>query len=194
VTGPPSAVATTTPSIPEGWTTTVTVCTHCAATPTTVTLTKPIATTTAQATPEPSSPAGGETWTETWTTTVTYCPRCGPNGSTITIPYTPTATPTGASGQGEGSDSPKPTSTSTATLVVVGHSKSIGKASSTPYQPSWTPTSAAHPTGTASQVQSSPSGTQEGVSPIYTGAASRSGVTNFIAIFMTVLASYVFLI
>jgi len=120
---------------------------------------------------------------------MTFCKHCGPTGSTltVTVPYTVSATPTGVSGQSEGSGSSGVSeTTSTATLVVVPHpsSKPIKSVSSIPYSATWTPSFAPHPTGTGSA-----SGTQGGVSPIYTGAASRSGVTNCVAIFMTTLAA-----
>ncbi|KAJ5831932.1 hypothetical protein N7474_000243 [Penicillium riverlandense] len=96
VTQPGSGPTSTTASIPEGWTTTVTVCTQCAPTPTTVTLTLPCTMTATQTQPEiaPTSVPEG------YTTTVTFCKHCGPTGSTVTItvPYTLTsAQPTGTS-------------------------------------------------------------------------------------------------
>ncbi|KAL2863509.1 class III chitinase ChiA1 [Aspergillus lucknowensis] len=58
---PSTATATGTPDIPESWTTTITVCTVCAATPTTVTLTLPPATSTDEPTAvQPSDVPGGK--------------------------------------------------------------------------------------------------------------------------------------
>ncbi|KAJ5689350.1 hypothetical protein N7462_003742 [Penicillium macrosclerotiorum] len=205
-TGHPSGEVTTTASIPEGWSTTVTVCTQCAATPTTVTLTKPISTAAAQTTTSVFTSLATETWTETWTTILTFCKHCGPTGSTVTltVPYTPSASapvanPTGASGtsaQSEGSvSSGLPQITGSGPGGVSSEfpsSRPHITASRSVHPPSHTPLFAVHTSGTAGVP--TPSSTWEETSPAFTNAASPSGLINLLGISLALLASTVFLL
>ncbi|KAE8416380.1 glycoside hydrolase superfamily [Aspergillus pseudocaelatus] len=152
------------PTPPEGWTSTVTVCTHCAPTPTTVTLTLPVT-----------------------TTTVTVCTKCAstPTTLTLTVP---------ATGAGAGSNPVNPTSTipvgqtsspsghessiePMVTNTVISHSQSLSRTSSaivgtgSVHLPS--STLAVRPSTSGSRVPMAPSETQDTVSPIFTGVASQ---------------------
>ncbi|KAJ5709004.1 hypothetical protein N7493_010338 [Penicillium malachiteum] len=200
VTNPPSGASPTTATVPEGWTTTVTVCTQCAATPTTVTLTLPITTPSAEATTVAQS-----TETETWTTTVSFCESCGPTGSsvTLTVPYTApasweTGTSTGPSGvspgQGEGSGpgaSKTPVHwsssvipgrpTSTALIPGVGAIKTSTHAPSFVFHPSTTSTIG----GASGTATSTPGST----APAYNAAGSRSDMINFFSVAFAVVLS-----
>ncbi|KAH2449518.1 Endochitinase A1 [Aspergillus fumigatus] len=170
VTNPPSGPGgagsqTTAPTVPEGWTTTVTVCTQCAAKPTTVTLTLPVTETGSTSTDaEPAPPAAtGE-------------------GSNPTQPSG--ASPTG--GNGSFSEEPVPppavtqvsTSTEIVTLVRPTSSRplilgtgTVHPSSTLAVKPSAKPSG--QNSGSSSHVPIPPSYTQEAVSPLSTGAASR---------------------
>ncbi|KAH3317741.1 Endochitinase A1 [Aspergillus fumigatus] len=166
VTNPPSGPGgagsqTTAPTVPEGWTTTVTVCTQCAAKPTTVTLTLPVTET-------------GSTSTDA----VPAPPAATGEGSNPTQPSG--ASPTG--GNGSFSEEPVPppavtqvsTSTEIVTLVRPTSSRPLILGTGTVHPSS---TLAVKPSGqnsgSSSHVPIPPSYTQEAVSPLSTGAASR---------------------
>lgn len=165
VTQPGSGLTTTTASIPEGWTTTVTVCTQCAPTPTKVTLTLPCTTAATQTLPEiaPTSVP------ESYTTTVTFCKHCGPTASmiAITVPYTfASAQPT---------DVPQvtPSSQHPSSKLPIG------------------PIVVSHPWSTVSRTPEVPTTTPEGTSPVYMGAASRAAVgTSFGGIFAVLFSIF----
>ncbi|KAJ5723705.1 hypothetical protein N7488_001740 [Penicillium malachiteum] len=202
VTNPPSGASPTTATVPEGWTTTVTVCTQCAATPTTVTLTLPITTPSAEVTT-----VAQLTETETWTTTVSFCESCGPTGSsvTLTVPYTaPASLETGSStgpsaispGQGHGEGSGPGASktpvhwsssvipgrpTSTALIPGVGAIKTSSHAPSFVFHPSTTSTIG----GASGTATSTPGST----APAYNAAGSRSDMINFFSVAFAVVLS-----
>ncbi|KAH3538103.1 Endochitinase A1 [Aspergillus fumigatus] len=170
VTNPPSGPGgagsqTTAPTVPEGWTTTVTVCTQCAAKPTTVTLTLPVTET-------------GSTSTDA----VPAPPAATGEGSNPTQPSG--ASPTG--GNGSFSEEPVPppavtqvsTSTEIVTLVRPTSSRplilgtgTVHPSSTLAVKPSAKPSG--QNSGSSSHVPIPPSYTQEAVSPLSTGAASR---------------------
>ncbi|KAH3146148.1 Endochitinase A1 [Aspergillus fumigatus] len=170
VTNPPSGPGgagsqTTAPTVPEGWTTTVTVCTQCAAKPTTVTLTLPVTET-------------GSTSTDA----VPAPPAATGEGSNPTQPSG--ASPTG--GNGSFSEEPVPppavtqvsTSTEIVTLVrptssppLILGTGTVHPSSTLAVKPSAKPSG--QNSGSSSHVPIPPSYTQEAVSPLSTGAASR---------------------
>ncbi|KAH1431055.1 Endochitinase A1 [Aspergillus fumigatus] len=170
VTNPPSGPGgagsqTTAPTVPEGWTTTVTICTQCAAKPTTVTLTLPVTET-------------GSTSTDA----VPAPPAATGEGSNPTQPSG--ASPTG--GNGSFSEEPVPppavtqvsTSTEIVTLVRPTSSRplilgtgTVHPSSTLAVKPSAKPSG--QNSGSSSHVPIPPSYTQEAVSPLSTGAASR---------------------
>ncbi|RMJ21370.1 chitinase [Aspergillus sp. HF37] len=161
VTNQPTGVPAQTTSPPEGWTKTVTVCTHCASTPTTVTLTLPTKTGTTGS-PSGTVPAGGSgvspvksTTKSTTTTTVTSTLPCSP-------PAKPTTTP-----------------------IIIPTPATSRPASSSGMRPSTAPSAS------PSRVPTSPSSSQGGVTPVYTGAAAKTGlqggVTLCVALLLTAL-------
>ena len=194
-TNPPSVTGST-PSVPEGWTTTVTVCTQCAATPTTVTLTVPVENTTNPPANSVSQASTVSALPEGWTTTVTVCTECapGPTTLTVTVPVEPATKPTG--------DHEVPSiSTETYTLIPM----PAHPTSSRPLIPGAGAGSAPHsstlaarpsPSGSArashTWVTVVPSGTQE-ETPVFTGAGVRSvslseGVAALVVVALTVFA------
>ena len=194
-TNPPSVTGST-PSVPEGWTTTVTVCTQCAATPTTVTLTVPVENTTNPPANPVSQASTVSALPEGWTTTVTICTECapGPTTLTVTVPVEPATKPTG--------DHEVPSiSTETYTLIPM----PARPTSSRPLIPGAGAGSAPHPSTLAARPSPSgsarashtwvtvvPSGTQE-ETPVFTGAGVRSvslseGVAALVVVALTVFA------
>ncbi|KAI2943115.1 hypothetical protein CBS147321_4922 [Aspergillus niger] len=141
----PSALASSTssPNSPEDWTTTVSVCTDCGPTPTTVTVTIPVGAATGvdalTASPSGSQPAG----------------ESSPGQSAPTAPAStaPTTTETVIV---------VPSQSSTSQPVILG-TGSVRASSTFHIQPSQS----------GSRVPVAPSGTAAGVSPVFTGAASR---------------------
>ncbi|EAW24262.1 class III chitinase ChiA1 [Aspergillus fischeri NRRL 181] len=170
VTNPPSGPGgagsqTTAPAVPEGWTTTVTVCTQCAAKPTTVTLTLPVTETGSKSTDVVPAP-----------------PAATGEGSNPTQPSG--ASPTGGAGGSSEGQVPPPAvtqvSTSTDTVTVVRPTSSrplilgtgtVRPSSTLAVKPSAKPSG--QTSGSGSHVPIPPSYTQEVVSPLSTGAASR---------------------
>ncbi|PKX96667.1 class III chitinase ChiA1 [Aspergillus novofumigatus IBT 16806] len=170
VTNPPSGPGgagsqTTAPAVPEGWTTTVTVCTQCAAKPTTVTLTLPVTETGSKSTGVVPAP-----------------PAAVSEGSNPTQPSG--ASPTGGAGGSSEGEVPlpavTPVSTSTNTVTVVRPTSSrpvilgtgtVRPSSTLAVKPSAKPSGQS--SGSGSHVPIPPSYTQEVVSPLSTGAASR---------------------
>ncbi|PLB42382.1 class III chitinase ChiA1 [Aspergillus candidus] len=177
VTTKPPSVTGSTASVPEGWTTTVTVCTQCAATPTTVTLTVPAETTTNPPANPVSQVSTAPVLPEGWTTTVTVCTECAPTPTTltVTVPVEPALEATG------GPNAPS-SSTETYTLIPI----PAHPTSSRPLIPGAGAGSAPHsstlavrpsPSGSArashAWVTVVPSGTQV-ETPVFTGAGVRS--------------------
>ncbi|KAJ5280254.1 hypothetical protein N7478_005626 [Penicillium angulare] len=195
VTNPPSGASTTSATVPEGWTTTVTVCTQCAATPTTVTLTLPNPTSSVEATtettavqqettgiPSAETTVVQSTETEIFTTTVSFCESCGPTGSsvTLTVPYTAPAsivTPTLPSSSSGVPGRP------TSTALVPG----AGGISTSSHSPSFV----FHPTTTSTVSGSSgaPTSTPEGIAPAFNAAGSRSDIINIFSVMFAVVIS-----
>ncbi|KAE8145430.1 glycoside hydrolase superfamily [Aspergillus avenaceus] len=194
-----SGFETTAPAPPEGWTTTVTVCTHCAATPTTVTLTLPATITGAEPVTAPAVPTTAAPPIEGWVTTVSVCTDCAPTPTTITvtvpvigtgsIPGFPTGTntaghPNNSAGQ-EGSANSKTANTATGPQrsAVPSSSGIVGtggaQSSSTLF---------VRPSTSGSRVPVGPSGTQDNTSPVFTGAASQNAVLASGALALTVFA------
>lgn len=186
------ATPTTEPSVPTGWTTVATVCTHCAATPTTVTLTLPSKVTDDMSTGAASGNGAGN---RSGGTGNTGTPDGAETGSTITATVTgnyPIPKPSGAlSSQSsytsqdyaKGSSLRVPTAAITPSgpvstpLIRVATGTGSIRASSTLYS---------RPTGTASRVPVSPSGTT-GTKPLFTGGAAKN-VGSGVAIAMAVAA------
>ncbi|KAK1141946.1 Chitinase 2 [Aspergillus melleus] len=183
---PGSAAQTTAPSPPEGWMTTVAVCTQCAATPTTVTLTLPVTATvtnrpsalesqtTAPAAAAAAPPAG-------WTTTVTVCTRCGPSPTTLTLTVpvsavtetVPGSGPSVGTGPEGGAGTPSnPGTTYTHYLRPVPTQPPILRTGIAHPRPS-SSTLFVRPSPSESRVPVAPSTTAEHPAPVFTGAAPR---------------------
>jgi chitinase len=162
-----TGLATTTAAVPDGWYTTTAVCTPCAATPTTVTLTLPEATLTAAPT------------------------------QTAIVPTVPAATGSSGQGSGSGSGSgSQPQPVASGPRVVVSSfptSKALVGGSAGVRLASQTPTFAFHASSTNYAGAASPSATPEGAAPVWTGAASRMGAVDFIGIAFAVFFSAIVL-
>ncbi|KAJ5182912.1 hypothetical protein N7492_000528 [Penicillium capsulatum] len=183
--------ATKATSVPEGWTTTVTVCTHCAATPTTVTLTLPNPTTvdttawptTSESTIAATAVPGESTTTISRITTVTFCPRCGPTGSTLTLPVPHTSAVIVPSVRPTTTVAKSPAMTSGSPTFI---SKTIATGASSPHSVdqsrSQSKTSAVYYSISGKAPAASGTQTQTGPSPIYTGAASHPVLVNMFCI------------
>ncbi|KAI9041665.1 class III chitinase ChiA1 [Aspergillus affinis] len=180
---PPGSAQTTAPSPPEGWTTTVTVCTQCAATPTTVTLTVPV---TATVTNRPSAPesqtnAAAAPPPAGWTTTVTVCTRCGPSPTTLTLTVpvsaatetVPGSGPSVGTGPEGGAGTPSNLDTTNTHYLPPAPTRSpiFGTGNAHP-RPS-TSTLFVQPSPSESRVPVAPSTTSEYPAPMFTGAAPR---------------------
>ncbi|KAJ5741317.1 hypothetical protein N7533_010726 [Penicillium manginii] len=204
VTNPPSGSASTTPSIPEGWTTTVKVCGNCAPTPTTVTLTLPNPVQTTEVAVETSPVL---VTTETWTTTVTFCKHCGVTGSsvTLTVPYTTVisaattvVTPGASPEQGELTISgglPQ-TTLGNYQAAVPSHrpSSSWSRISGGLHSPSQTPTFKVHVSTTMTVQNPAPTGSGEGVSAEFNAATSQSGLVSLFSVSLAAVLSICLLI
>ncbi|GFF97809.1 endochitinase 2 [Aspergillus udagawae] len=188
VTNPPagpggSGSQTPAPTVPEGWTTTVTVCTQCAAKPTTVTLTLPV---TAIHTETKSTSTG----------VVPAPPAATGEGSKPTKPSG--VSPTGGAGGSSEGEVPPPAgtlvSTSTDIVTVIRPTSShpvilgtgaVRPSSTLAVKPS------AKTSGQTSHVPIPPSSTQEGVSPLSTGAASRvAGLGHGLVLMVLALSAF----
>ncbi|KAJ5378994.1 hypothetical protein N7509_012113 [Penicillium cosmopolitanum] len=204
VTNPPSGPASTTPSIPEGWTTTVKVCDNCAPTPTTVTLTvpNPIQTTEVAVQTSPVLVT-----TETWTTTVTFCKHCGVTGSsvTLTVPYTTVistavtvVTPGASPEQGEvtvpGGLPQTTAGNSQGAVPSHGPSSSWSYIKGGVHSPSQTPTFKVHASTTQTVQNPAPTGSGEGVSPVFNAAGSQSGLMSLFGVSLAAVLSICLLI
>ncbi|GFF40539.1 endochitinase A1 [Aspergillus lentulus] len=191
VTNPPSGPGgagsqTTAPTVPEGWTTTVTVCTQCAAKPTTVTLTLPVTETGSKSTGVVPAP-----------------PAATSEGSNPTQPSG--ASPTGGAGGSSEGEVPPPAvtqvSTSTDIVTVVRPTSSrpvilgtgtVRPSSTLAVKPSAKPSGQS--SGSGSHVPIPPSYTQEAVSPLSTGAASRmTGLGHGLALMVLALSAFLVL-
>ncbi|EAW14726.1 class III chitinase ChiA1 [Aspergillus clavatus NRRL 1] len=160
ITNPPSGpggsgVQTPAPTIPEGWTTTVTVCTQCAAQPTTVTLTLPVTTGTAGEGSTATHPSG-------------VFPTGGAGGSSEEKEEVPPPAGGAASTQTQVVTVVHPTSGRPVILGTGGVRPSSTLAVKPSVKPLISSSSSSEP-----HVPTAPSNTQEGVSPMFTGAASR---------------------
>ncbi|PLB43154.1 glycoside hydrolase [Aspergillus steynii IBT 23096] len=173
---PGSPAHTTAPSPPEGWTTTVTVCTQCAATPTTVTLTLPVTAPESQATAPAALPPPG------WTTTVTVCTQCGPSPTTMTVTVPISAATDAVPGSGHsvgtspegGAGTPShPDNTHTHHLAPPTSTRSAVLGTGMAHPRPSSSTLFVRPSPSESRVPVAPSTTPEHPAPVFTGAAAR---------------------
>ncbi|KAF9885651.1 hypothetical protein FE257_012742 [Aspergillus nanangensis] len=170
---------------PEGWTTTVTVCTQCAATPTTVTLTVPCTDTPAHPTTEAVVPTSTATLPEGWTTTVTVCTECGPTPTTVTVTVPITKVETvPAKPTGEAPVAP-PAHITMSRPLIYGTGGIRPRPSSTLY---------VRPSNSGNNAPVAPTSTPEGVSPVFTGAAPRGMGVGHGAVVLIASMLYAFLI
>ncbi|GAD97348.1 class III chitinase ChiA1 [Paecilomyces variotii No. 5] len=194
-TGSPSQ---TTPQLPEGWTTTVTVCTQCAATPTTVTLTKPVAATstnvvTATATGTASAGSSGNSGStgNSGSSGNSGSTAVSGQGATVTASLV-LASPSGVAivpGQSGAPSEAAASSTGPALTTVPVIPVKLG---SNPMQTgtgSHQTTFSFKPSTPVSRVPVSPSGTQGSVAPVFTGAAGRASATSWLVAVVAVAVS-----